>query len=80
MHHVGSEVFKRKMAYSLLRTYSVPVLISALNFLPIKHWSIKCWFKGSLQWKNDLGLYFSLVLVLKIGMYDLVIYVPHGGF
>ena len=30
--------------------------------------------KGSLQWKNDLGLYFSLVLVMKIGMCDLVIF------
>ena len=31
-------------------------------------------FKGRLQWKNDLGLYFSLVLVMKIGMCDLVIF------
>ena len=30
--------------------------------------------KGELQWKNDLGLYFSLVLVMKIGMCDLVIF------
>ena len=30
--------------------------------------------KGRLQWKNDLGLYFSLVLVMKIGMCDLVIF------
>ena len=30
--------------------------------------------KGSLQWKNDLGLYFTLVLVMKIGMYDLMIF------
>ena len=30
-------------------------------------------FKGSVQWKNDLGLYCSLVLVLNIGMCDLVI-------
>ena len=26
-----------------------------------------------LQWKNDLGLYFTLVLVMKIGMCDLMI-------
>ena len=31
-------------------------------------------FKGSLQWKNDLGLYFTLVLVMKIGMCDLMIF------
>ena len=30
--------------------------------------------KGSLQWKNDLGLYFTLVLVMKIGMCDLIIF------
>ena len=30
-------------------------------------------FKGSVQWKNDLGLYCSLVLVMNIGMHDLVI-------
>ena len=30
--------------------------------------------KGELQWKNDLGLYFNLVLVMKIGMCDLVIF------
>ena len=30
--------------------------------------------KGELQWKNDLGLYFSLVLVMKIGMCDSVIF------
>ena len=30
--------------------------------------------KGSLQWKNDLGLYFSLVLVMKIDVCDLVIF------
>ena len=30
-------------------------------------------FKGSVQWKNDLGLYCSLVLVMNIGMCDLVI-------
>ena len=30
--------------------------------------------KGSLQWKNDLGLYFTLVLVMKIGMCDLMIF------
>ena len=30
--------------------------------------------KGELQWKNDLGLYFSLVLVMKIGMCDFVIF------
>ena len=29
---------------------------------------------GSLQWKNDLGLYFTLVLVMKIGMCDLMIF------
>ena len=29
--------------------------------------------KGSVQWKNDLGLYCSLVLVMNIGMCDLVI-------
>ena len=29
--------------------------------------------KGSVQWKNDLGLYCRLVLVMKIGMCDLVI-------
>ena len=28
----------------------------------------------NLQWKNDLCLYFSLVLVMKIGMCDLVIF------
>ena len=30
-------------------------------------------FKGSVQWKNDLGLFCSLVLVMNIGMCDLVI-------
>ena len=30
--------------------------------------------KGSLQWKIDLGLYFTLVLVMKIGMCDLMIF------
>ena len=30
--------------------------------------------KGSVQWKNDLGLYCSLVLVMNIGMCDLVIF------
>ena len=34
----------------------------------------KAIIKGELQWKNDLGLYFSLVLVMKIGMCDLVIF------
>ena len=29
--------------------------------------------KGSVQWKNDLGLYCSLVIVMNIGMCDLVI-------
>ena len=29
-------------------------------------------FKGSLQWKNELGLYFTLVLVMKIGMCHLM--------
>ena len=29
--------------------------------------------KGSVQWKNNLDLYCSLVLVMNIGMYDLVI-------
>ena len=29
--------------------------------------------KCSVQWKNDLGLYCSLVLVMNIGMCDLVI-------
>ena len=29
--------------------------------------------KGSVQWKNDLGLYCSLVLVMNIGMCDLMI-------
>ena len=29
--------------------------------------------KGSVQWKNDLGLYCSLVVVMNIGMCDLVI-------
>ena len=29
--------------------------------------------KGSVQMKNDLGLYCSLVLVMNIGMCDLVI-------
>ena len=28
--------------------------------------------KGSVQWKNDLGLYCSLVLVVYIGMYNLI--------
>ena len=36
--------------------------------------------KDNLQWKNDLGLYFSLVLVMKIGMYDLVIFRLVQGF
>ena len=30
--------------------------------------------KGSLQWKNNLGLYSSLVLLMNIGMGDLVIF------
>ena len=30
--------------------------------------------KGSLQWKNDLGLYCSLTMVMDIGMCDLVIF------
>ena len=30
-------------------------------------------FKGGLQWKNDLDLYSSLVLLMNIGMGDLVI-------
>ena len=30
-------------------------------------------FKGGLLWKNDLGLYSSLVLLMNIGMDDLVI-------
>ena len=34
---------------------------------------IKRSVKGSVQWKNDLGLYCSLVLVMNIGMCDLVI-------
>ena len=33
-----------------------------------------CTFKGSLQWKNDLRLYFTLVLVMKIDMCDLMIF------
>ena len=33
----------------------------------------KSFLKGSVQWKNDLGLYCSLVLVMNIGMCDLVI-------
>ena len=39
-------------------------------------WMLYIWlpFKGSLQWKNDLGSYISLVLVMKIGMCDLVIF------
>ena len=28
--------------------------------------------KSSLQWKNDWGLYLTLVLVMKIGMCDLM--------
>ena len=36
--------------------------------------SVNSSLKDSLQWKNDLGLYFSLVLVMKIGMCDLVIF------
>ena len=35
---------------------------------------IGLWVKGELQWKNDLGLYFSLVLVMKNGMCDSVIF------
>ena len=34
---------------------------------------VRAVLKGRLQWKNDLGLYFSFVLVMKIGMCDLVI-------
>ena len=30
--------------------------------------------KGSLQWKNDLDLYITLVLVMKIGICDLMIF------
>ena len=30
--------------------------------------------KGSLQWKIDLGLYFTLVLVMKFGMCGLMIF------
>ena len=30
--------------------------------------------KGSVKWKNDLGLYYSLVLEINIGMCDLVIF------
>ena len=42
----------------------------AVYFIEMKQ---QC-FKGSLQWKNDLGLYFTLVLVMKIGMCDLMIF------
>ena len=37
------------------------------------HEAIFYCLKGSVQWKNDWGLYFSLVLVLNIGMCDLMI-------
>ena len=39
----------------------------------LKHVQHVTVFKGSVQWKNDLDLYFSLVLVMNIGMCDLVI-------
>ena len=36
--------------------------------------SIVLSIKGDLQLKNDLDLYFTLVLVMKIGMCDLMVF------
>ena len=51
---------------------NITTLIYAYN-LQISSFCLNTDVKGSVQWKNDLGLYCSLVLVMNIGMCDLVI-------
>ena len=56
----------------------VPKCKGSVKVYPCMHvmtciYSVSMYFKGSVQWKNDLGLYCSLVLVMNIGMCDLVI-------
>ena len=55
---------------AMLNCKSFP--LQNFNFLSIRF--VKYYYGGSLQWKNDLGLYFSLVLEMKIGICDLVIF------
>ena len=55
------------------------ILVAKYNFYIVKKLLWKFIYKekvvkDSLQWKNDLGLYFTLVLVMKIGMCDLMIF------
>ena len=52
----------------------IPYKIFGVIVYPYIHLIFQVHIKGSLQWKNDLGLYFSLVLVMKMGMCDLVIF------
>ena len=52
--------------FQLSQTSISRICTTWINFCYVK-------FKGSVQWKNDLGLYCSLVLVMNIGMCDFVI-------
>ena len=59
--------------YSQYAKTSFKIMLLQCNYIYIVATSNHA-FKGSLQWKNDLGLYFTLVLVMKIGMCDLMIF------
>ena len=62
---------------NLLKSNIYWVIKIQQNIMSVHHYQLKIerhQLKGSLQWKNDLGLYFTLVLVMKIGMCDLMIF------
>ena len=48
-------------------------MLASIDIIPICTKTTMTSLKGSVQWKNDLGLYCSSVLVMNIGMCDLVI-------